>query len=193
PDEWKKIQDDPAYYQRVVETIQSLKGYRIDQHDIDRALTMLEQKKDAQTYEECKEIRRDALTALHEAQSGEDIIDAIGHMTKEEQERYRTDEDFRATVQAYINPKTMSGREAEAAGRLLTMIEKGASPPEAVVQLVKDAAHFDVDESQVARDLQQAFRDDPTLQARIQNPQTEADKELSQQIKDAASSVGSWD
>src|SRR5262249_38697351 len=86
-----------------------------------------------------------------------------------------------------------SGREAEAAGRLLTMIEKGASPPEAVVQLVKDAAHFDVDESQVARDLQQAFRDDPTLQARIQNPQTEADKELSQQIKDAASSVGSWD
>lgn len=60
--------------------------------------------------------------------------------------------------------------------------------------LKKHAAEWLPDKAQVVRDVQQAFKEDPTLRERLLNPATDADKQLSKEIQsNLKSALGSSD
>lgn len=61
-------------------------------------------------------------------------------------------------------------------------------------KLGKHASEWFPDKAQVIRDVQQAFKEDPTLQERLKNPASEADKSLAKEVQASlGSALGSTD
>jgi len=180
-EDWKSYKADAGYRQRV-DTV--LKDY-LSTEDYTRAKTLLNEKATAENYEGSKKLaNRDLVTVIQDNEGilendEVEIWNAIENMSAEEQEKYRSDKQFRASVDEAVARSLDAGAEQNVATGMLQRVLQGGSPKADIVdKLNKHASDFDTDEGAVIRDIEKAFAEDPTLRERINSPKTEADKNL---------------
>jgi YD repeat-containing protein len=131
-------------------------------------------------------VRRDVISAVSDNNSwhstDEDrVYNAISNMTPQEIAAYKDNKDgFRNKLDQTISDALGSGPEQAVAFGMLQKALKGESPKQtALEKLEYRASCWTSDNAQVVRDIQAAFKDDPSLQKRIANPQTNEDRALS--------------
>ncbi|MCA9800347.1 MAG: hypothetical protein KC777_00090, partial [Cyanobacteria bacterium HKST-UBA02] len=112
----------------------------------------------------------------------DNIYKAIENMTDEDLRAWQADVSgtgIRKTVMDRLEQR-LSTSELRVAEGLLTQAAEGKRPKMDVIdKLNRHATHWNTDEAQVVRDLQEAFREDPGLRDRVKNPRSE------DQIKEA--------
>lgn len=140
--------------------------------------------------------RRDVLSAIDDNtrwynNNEDNIYEALTHLTPTEIHNYQHNvkapgetQGFRdkldAKVNAVLDSSRFSDSERTVARGLLAQAAEGKQPKFDIVdKLNRHASDNDPDEAKVARDIEQAFRDDPSLQQRVANPRSAA------QLKDA--------
>ncbi len=190
--DWDRLKKDPDFRKNLEE----IYGAYLSDSEMARVKDTLDKKQAAPTYEESKPAGKlPILEAIGEAgTSTKKLIEAIANMTPQEQEDYRNNKDgIKDVIQAIIS---INPNLKEAGTHLTDKIERGEAPKEDIVTEMYKAANADtdVDEGAIVAKIQQAFKDDPELRNRINNPQTDADKELAAQFEKAGkAAAGSWD
>ncbi len=190
--EWQRLKSDPEYRKRVEESLATF----LDEDEMKRVKDLLDRKTAASTFEDSVQSgRRDLVDGIKDntntgflwLNNKEDkILEKIEHMTPEEQRKYREDPAYKKQVDQLIADTMDAGAERDAAMRLLDKVAKGEKPTADIIsKLNMHAADVNTDEAQVIRDIQKAFKEDPTLRERINNPKTEEDKELARQFNQA--------
>ncbi|HEY9870198.1 MAG TPA: hypothetical protein V6D08_13610 [Candidatus Obscuribacterales bacterium] len=187
--DWERLKKDPHFREEIEK---QLKTYLSDD-ELKRVMEVIDKKAACKTFEEAEQAgRRPILDAIKDAKgyfndNEDNIYGAIKNMTPEERKKYKEDPEFRKQVDERIKSVLDAGPEQDAAFKLLKQIqETGEKPKEDIVaKLLMHAGKGDTDEAQVVRDLQKAFKEDPTLRDRINNPKTEEDRKFAEEFKSA--------
>ncbi len=120
------------------------------------------------------------------------MLEAISNMSPDEQKRYRNEPQFKSQVDqavahglSNVPPDAQERGEApggpayDAAKRMLENVSNGKEPKQDIVtKVAAEASDFKTDKAQVMRDVQQAFKEDPTLRDRLNNPKTPEDRKV---------------
>lgn len=195
--DWEYFNDkDPARRgerrDELKQMLETLKGARIDQSDVDGMMKVFDQKMAAKSFEESEASgRRSVVQALDDnvhwySNDRKSMIEAISHMTPDEQKAYRENPDFRKQLDDKIKETIKDGTGLDAARHMLDKVLAGDKPAENIVtKLSAHALDFNVDEAQVIRDIQQAFKDDPSLREKIVNPKNAEEQKLAQDFNKA--------
>ncbi len=136
--DWQKLHDyvkgvngagHPEYRLELEKTLRDMKGYRIQEEEVNKILALYDKKMGAGTFTESKLAgQKDVLDVLysqrgltHNDRGG--ALDAIAKMTPEEQKRYRTDFEFQKKIDAQLDHfKQFSNTDAyDQAQRMLNM------------------------------------------------------------------------
>lgn len=173
---------------------------------------ILDKKVAAENFEDSKvNGRRDIFTALdntwgfdNDETSG---LEALRHMTPAEQEsykngkevkdestlnaadleKYRADKEFANKLDAKLLEVFGTGifddAEYDAANKILDGVIAGRKGDDVLNDLIIYSQETSVEEADVIRKVQEAFRKNPELAQRIQNPQSEADKAYAEEFK----------
>ncbi len=136
--DWQKLHDyvkgvngagHPEYRLELEKTLRDMKGYRIQEEEVNKILALYDKKMGAGTFTESKLTgQKDVLDVLY-SQRGlttndrGGALDAIAKMTPEEQKRYRTDFEFQKKIDAQLDHfKQFSNTDAyDQAQRMLNM------------------------------------------------------------------------
>lgn len=114
------------------------------------------------------------------------IYDAITRMTPEEQASYRQDESYRKNIDEMINEALFDGAQLDVATGMLAKVMQGDKPEQGLVEKINMAALGGTqDLSCVVREIEQAFANDPSLQKRLTNPESDEDKKLANAFESA--------
>ncbi len=198
-EEFDDARAHPQAREEVRRQLENLEGARLGEADVDDIMKAYDQKISAKDYASSQHIGNgDVIANVINGMATIKIdrramLDAIANMSPEEQDRYRSDGAFKkqlddqvaigtstATSDLQATGTTASGPAYDAARRMLDRITAGQKPnPDIVTKLAADASDVGTDRGQVIREVQQAFKDDPTLQDRLKNPQSEEDQKLS--------------
>lgn len=173
---------------------------------------ILDKKVAAENFEDSKvNGRRDIFTALdntwgfdNDETSG---LEALRHMTPAEQEsykngkevkdestlnaadleKYRADKEFANKLDAKLLEVFGTGifddAEYDAANKILDGVIAGRKGDDVLNDLIIYSQETSVEEADVIRKVQEAFRKNPELAQRIQNPQSQADKAYAEEFK----------
>lgn len=188
-EDWQRLKTDPEFRKQVEQTL----AIDLSESEMAKAREVLDKKMQAETYEESKTQKRSVIDSVKD-KSGffndneEGIIKALENMTPDEQRRYREDPAFRRDLKEALESSLDSGSEQAAANRILERVARGEKPESDIVaKLEMHSTHMNVDEAKVVADMEEAFRKDPTLRERLNNPQTPEDRDMSEKFKSALS------
>ncbi|HEY9868244.1 MAG TPA: hypothetical protein V6D08_03695, partial [Candidatus Obscuribacterales bacterium] len=126
-EDWERLKNDPAY-RGEIEGV--LKTY-LSEAELARATSILDKKAAAESYEESLQLgRRPVLDAIADntgyfSNDERAIVEAVSHMTPEEQKRYREDPEFKRQVDEALASALQPGPELDAAQHLLDKVERG--------------------------------------------------------------------
>ncbi len=132
--DWEYAKKHPEYREQVLKALNDLKGARVDQTDIDNAMKLYDQKIAAKTFEDSKKTgSRSILEKLEDdthwyKNDRKSMVEDLTHMSKEEQEKYRTDAEYRKKLDALLQDKLGDGPSLDAAKHILQKVAKGESP-----------------------------------------------------------------
>lgn len=205
-EDWQQLRNDPMQVQRVE---QVLKTY-LSESEFPRAMARINAMKDAPSFELAQQNRRPVLETIadnrrwynnDEAQ----MYKAIERMSDREQALYREGSnesttnkearDFYLKLNQELRDSLDSSEQKVAFG-LLDQVKRGEKPEMSIMdKLNLQASYVDSDEAQVIRDIQEAFKKDPTLRERIIHPpDTEEGRKFARDFQDAARrALGSYD
>jgi hypothetical protein len=117
----------------------------------------------------------------------EKILTAISNMSATDQNRYRTDANFRESIDKSVKDSLTIPERLESAQRMLNQIKVGKSPDSDVVALLKMTPNYDgARTEEIARRLDSVLSKNPELRQRLINPQTEADKRYREEFRATA-------
>ncbi len=188
-EDWQRLKTDPEFRKQVEQTL----AIDLSESEMAKAREVLDKKLQAETYEESKTQQRSVIDSVKDKSGffndNEDgIIKALENMTPDEQRRYREDPAFKRDLQEALQSSLDSGSEQAAANRILERVARGEKPESDIVaKLEMHSTHMNVDEAKVVADMEEAFRKDPTLRERLNNPQTPEDRDMSEKFKSALS------
>lgn len=184
--DWLKLKNDPSYrgqLDRVLNTYLS-SGEKA------RAREILDGKQNAESFEDSKTVRRELGTVLKDTSDGEAIVTAIENMSEADRAKYSEnggDNDYRRNLDRQLNYK-LSYFERQAADNMLGKVLAGEKPVMDITDRLNVHAHNSAGkDAKAIRDIQQAFKDDPGLLERINNPQTPSEIDYARRFKAAAS------
>ena len=199
--DWERLKPgspsyDPAYRKEIEDMLHS---YKASPDVLKRCSDILDAKQKAGTFEESQTTGRSSILDTLEDKKGffkddqHGMLEAISKMTPAEQEKYRTDPNFRKQVDAKVADAfadtTYNGQPEvqQAAQDMLAKVARGEKLNyDIVANLEGYSADFNTDHAQAVRDIEKAFKDDPKLRDRINNPQTPEDKAYAAKFNSAA-------
>lgn len=181
--DWKLLKTD-TQYRKDLETL--LKSFATPEEQA-RAVALIKQKVDAETYTESQKHRRGISEVLGDARSGlfntnidkDAIVKALVNLSPVEQELYRQDQAFGADLDKKLR-ESLGADSAEAllAQRLLLRVKEGGKPElDAIDQVLIDAAK-NQELHKSTKDIEIAFSTVPGLRERLISPQSEEDRQL---------------
>lgn len=193
--DWKRLKSDPTFRRDIDLCL----GTFATITEKKRAGALLDRKANAETYEQSKlESRTVTGTIKDETRQGwfgrtnhdgGKIIDAISTMGKEEQEKYRTNAQFRKELDDKINSALTAGPERMLANQLLSRVSAGK-------ELTLDGTEkFLLDSIKGApadllvHDFEDACKKDPSLLGRLRAPKDSTEKELRLYVESALTSA----
>ena len=124
------------------------------------------------------QLLHDKLNAKADVKGQGDLVDSLQKMSKSDQERYRSDETFRQQFDANVKSTLAGSPAAEIAQHLLDRVKSGLEPVLDLPDKILNNALFQHNADQAKADIAAAMKEDPTLPQRLQNPQSDADKQL---------------
>ncbi|MBA3991943.1 MAG: hypothetical protein C0469_00350, partial [Cyanobacteria bacterium DS2.3.42] len=204
---WKRLHDEKKEGKTVLrdQIIAAYNSYEFDSSNTEKvkALTdILDKKINTETFKAAEESgRRDIFTALDQSKGYLDDdetsgLKALQKMTPEEKEKYRNDPEFRARLDEAVK---VFGRglnddiEYDAALKTLERIKNKQSTDDVLLDLYTYASENSVNEAEVIRRVQEAFRKDPTLFEKIKNPATPEEKQYAEDFKAIMpKALGGW-
>src|SRR5262249_26710454 len=127
---------------------------------------------------------------------GEKVLEAIQHMSLEDQNRYRTDAAFKEKIEnaifkakiddALIGGYFMNEDQRTAARHMLDDIAKGKYPEgDFIDKIYMEGGKKETDEPQVIRYVEEEFKKNPGLYERISHPATAEDQALKNRLDTA--------
>lgn len=185
--DWERLKSDPEYRREIEKTL----AIDLSDSEMQRARELLDKKSAAATFEESKSANRPLTEVLADRQGffsddEEGIIKALENMSPTEQAKYRNDPEYKKEIDRLVAGGMERGAELNAAMSILDRVSRGEKPESDIVsKLEMHSTNFNVDETKVVQDLEEAFRKDPTLRERLNNPQSEADKAMAKQFDSA--------
>ncbi len=193
--DWKRLKSDPTFRRDIDLCL----GTFATITEKKRADALLDRKAKAETYEQSKlESRTVTGTIKDETRQGwfggtnhdgGKIIDAIVIMGKDEQEKYRTNAQFRKELDDKINSTLTAGPERMVAKQLLSRVSAGQELAlDGTEKLLLDSikgAPADL----LVHDFEAACKKDSSLLGRLRNPQSSADQELRLYVESALTSA----
>lgn len=167
--DWQYLKAHPE----EVSKIETALGHFDDSHK-DQVMQMLHDKLNAADYASSQAVGNRSLQDRLK-DNGDDTgnrVDALAGMTAAERQQYATNENgFRDKINSQLKSD-----EERVLAQHIAATKGDISPTDRVLMDgLKNA-----DPNQVFRDIEKAFKADPTLKDRINNPQTDDDKKLSQ-------------
>lgn len=127
---WRRLTTEPGYRQDIENTLRTY----LSEDELARATALLDQQAAAGSAEEARSLgRRPILEAISDADgtfstTERHVVEAISHMSEEDQRRYRDDADFRRQLDAAVAEAMEEGPELDAARRLLDRVARGEEP-----------------------------------------------------------------
>lgn len=97
-EDWKRLKEDKDFYKEVTGVLK----IDLSKSEMSRAEALLKGKMEASDFESSKLVRRDVFDALTDSSTGDEVIANLKKMTPKEQERYRTDKDFREQLDSKV-------------------------------------------------------------------------------------------
>lgn len=187
-EDWLRLKLEPGFR----ESIDSVLSTFMNQEECQKAQRLLDQKmavpvdlnKIDESYEASKLQGRRSLTAALSDANGflgadcDAVYEAISNMSAEEQEKYRTDQSYKKGIDDTINHRLIPGAQQDVARGMLDKVSHGLKPELGLIERINLASFNSADLAGIVRDIEQEFKSDPTLQKRLQNPETAADKQL---------------
>lgn len=170
-DDWDLLKNDPDQLKRVREVLQ----IDLSEDEMKRVDALLTAKLLAKTYIESQGAQRSILESVGDEvgffnTSEEGVLESLRRMSKSDQERYRTDPEFKKKVGQLIIDSMDEGEEQKSAFAVLDAITRGDKPEDDILsKLYVHADHINTDEAKVIADLEEAFRKDPKLRERLTN------------------------
>ncbi|MCC7529770.1 MAG: hypothetical protein IT342_14700, partial [Candidatus Melainabacteria bacterium] len=193
--DWERLKD-PARGGEFRQQIEAMLKTYASASETARVMEIVDKKAALTSYAEASTARRSLTNALEDRthwfgpNDSEGILDDISKMSVQEQERYRTDMQYRKVVNEAVEDK-LSGTAEDAAHGLLQRVLRGEKPEQDLVTMLQLRASDSMTPwarvQAVRRDLQKYFDEDEALFDRIKNPKTAEDVRLSQQILELAS------
>jgi YD repeat-containing protein len=127
---WRRLTTEPGYRQDIENALRTY----LSEDELARATALLDRQAAAGSAEEARSLgRRPILEAISDADgtittTERHVVEAISHMTEEDQRRYRDDADFRRQLDAAVAGAMEEGPELDAARRLLDRVARGEAP-----------------------------------------------------------------
>lgn len=177
-DDWKRFKQNPDDLNKLE---RALRTFATDE-ERERVMSMMRDKLSVDSFEEAKNHGRRSVDDLfkdNEKNPGA-RLDALMRMSAQEREAYKQDPKHFDELANQL-PEGVARFEAQ---RILKEIREGKQSDKIDVVLI-NAVRND-NPAQTFRDIEAAFKADPGLRDRINNPQTEEDKQLSKFFHDAA-------
>lgn len=204
---WKRLHEEQKEGKTTLRdqiiTAYSSYGFSLDNEGKIKELTdIIDRKAKASTFEIAEQSgRRDIFTALKHSKGWLDDdetsgLKALQNMTAEEKEKYRKDPEFRARLDEAVKVfgrGVMDDAEYEAALKTLERVDNKLSTDDVLLDLYSYAQESSVNEADVIRRVQEAFRKDPTLFEKLKNPTTDAEKKYAEDFKAIMpKALGAW-
>ncbi len=189
PRDWLQMKSDPVYRQQVEEML----GLVLNNKDFADCSELLTGKLAAAAPGESMEAgRRGTLDLLNEAAhwNGTDhkaVIHAIESMSPGEQTKYRSDGEYRTSIDQKLD-KLLDKDDpwAITARVMLDDVMVGRPPQDNILAKLNEyATHWTVDEGKVVREVEQAFKAEPELRSRIVEPKSDGEKIIAECFKEA--------
>jgi hypothetical protein len=193
-EDWKRLHDDPTFKRDIASALSTFAAGDEQR----RAMDLLDRKANAHNYEESKLVRRSLTSAITDdtrhgwfgstSHDGEKILDAVAHLSPDEQSKYRNDAAFRQQVDNAVDSSLSDGPEKVLAHRLLSKIASGSELRMDAVDkvLMDDVKGADV--KQTACDIESAFKENPDLLDSSKN-QSPAMQEIREHLERALTSA----
>lgn len=159
-EDWKRLKEDRDFYKEVTGVLK----VDLSTSEMTRAEALLKAKMEAGDFESSKLVRRDVFDALADSSTGDEVIENLKKMTPVEQERYRTDKDFREQLDNKVDGAVFHPAHRQAADSIMDSIKQG-KPPESdiVAKIFMHGADGGYDAREVVVDLKEAIQKDPGI------------------------------
>jgi len=160
-EDWTRLKFDPSYRTEIQSALKTF----LSDSEVNRVMAIVDEKSHADSYEASVSSGRRTILQIIQDSSGTlnddeaSIFDGLQKMSPEDINDYRTKQEYRDQVDAAIRSTLDAGPEQDAAFALLKQALDGKQPTlDIVTRINLEAAHVDVDEGKVIRDLQRALR-----------------------------------
>ena len=186
-----QFDDAQKHPERRAELQKMLSSLNKNEAETKEALGVYDKMMTAKTVEDAREVTKPSVQSAIAAgehwygNDSEKVLTSISQMSKAEQEKYKTNEPFRNELNQSIDKSLQNPRELDAAHRMLQAIKDGKDPNSDVIARMERSANGSKTD-EMARDIEKAFKDDPTLRDRVINPKTDEDRKYSQLFKKTA-------
>lgn len=158
--DWKRLKEDKDFHKEVTGVLK----IDLSKSEMSRAEALLKAKMEAGDFESSKLVRRDVFDALADSSTGEEVIENLKKMTPNEQERYRTDDDFRHQLDRKVEGSAFLPAHRQAADSIMETIKQGKPPENDIVaKIFMHSAKGDRDAREVVVDLKEAIQKDPGI------------------------------
>ncbi|HMO24411.1 MAG TPA: hypothetical protein PKC98_25900, partial [Candidatus Melainabacteria bacterium] len=158
--DWKRLKEDKDFYKEVTGVLK----IDLSKSEMSRAEALLKAKMEAGDFESSKLIRRDVFDALADSSTGDEVIENLKKMTPVEQERYRTDKDFREQLDNKVDGAVFHPAHRQAADSIMDSIKQGKPPENDIVaKIFMHGADGGYDAREVVVDLKEAIQKDPGI------------------------------
>lgn len=180
--------DNPDFRRQVIESLGTMLGGA----DLQRATELVDAQIRAEKYGDPETHRSLHESLVHKMADppidGERVLSSIVSMAPSDRERFRSDPEYQKQVRNDL--RKMLGTESGApnawqtemygvaADKLLTKIVNGQEPKLEPIDRLLIASKTMTDCAELAKNIEEAYKADPTLKDRINNPQTNEDKQL---------------
>ncbi len=115
------------------------------------------------------------------------LVTSISNMSATDQNRYRTDENFRKQLDDSVKDSLRNPNQLDTAQRMLRQVKDGKAPDSDVIALLKMSPNWEGEKTgEIARRVDSVLSRDPALRERLVNPKTAEDRKFAEDFKQAA-------
>lgn len=181
--DWKQLKTDPEYRK----TVDQFLDRHYSKADADRVKDVLDRKTGAESFDASRVERRPTLDNIKDHRGDlPGTLEALTKLTKDEQRRYREEPEYKQALDKAVSGsiRTKSGRAA--ASEILDGVSRGEAPERGIISRIHERnVPGNLDRAGIVRDVEAAFKKDPGLRDRINEPKSEADRSFSERFKQA--------